>query len=147
MRSLAGCGLLGWRNALRFSALRLHCNERKERLIPYGADLDEANAQIGKMVGDGECVTLTKRVARLPHASLWHKGEKVKGNLLLKRGTIIATFDKEGRYTSDTFGQSHAAIYLGQDSTGIQVLDRWNHPYEQKVHEHTIVFTSGPISI
>jgi hypothetical protein len=94
----------------------------------YGADLNEAKAQIGKMVGDGECMTLTKRVARLPHASLWHKGEKVKGNLLLKRGTIIATFDKEGRYTSDTFGQSHAAIYLGQDSTGIQVLDQFHVP-------------------
>jgi len=113
--------------------------------MPYVADLDEANAQIGKMVGDGECVTLTKRVARLPHASLWQKGEKVKGNLLLKRGTIIATFDKEERYTSDTFGQSHAAIYLGQDSTGIQVLDQWRGPPAQEVHERTIHFEGGRV--
>lgn len=38
-------------------------------------------------------------------------------------GTAIATFDPSGKYGNHTDGRSHAAIYLGQDATGIQVLD------------------------
>ena len=40
-------------------------------------------------------------------------------------GTAIATFDADGRYGNHTDGRSHAAIYLGQDASGIQVLDQW----------------------
>jgi len=38
---------------------------------------------------------------------------------------VIATFGSDGTYTN-TVGQSHAAIYLGQDSTGIIVEDQWS---------------------
>jgi hypothetical protein len=34
--------------------------------------------------------------------------------------TVIATFDRNGRYTG------HAALYLGQDKHGIRVIDQWN---------------------
>src|SRR5271166_5535744 len=39
-------------------------------------------------------------------------------------GTVIATFGSDGTYTN-TYGQSHTAIYLGQDSSGIFVEDQW----------------------
>jgi hypothetical protein len=54
----------------------------------------------------------------------WVPGDQVEGNLNLAPGTAIATFGSDGTYTN-THGQSHAAIYLGQDQTGIYVEDQW----------------------
>ena len=45
--------------------------------------------------------------------------------MALRPGTAIATFDPDGRYGNHTDGRSHAAIYLGQDATGIRVIDQW----------------------
>ena len=39
--------------------------------------------------------------------------------------TAGTTFDASGRYANATDGTSHAAIYLGRDERGIQVLDQW----------------------
>lgn len=44
----------------------------------------------------------------------------VQGNTAIRPGTAIATFDSNGRYIG------HAAIYLGQNAQGIQVIDQWN---------------------
>jgi hypothetical protein len=54
----------------------------------------------------------------------WVPGDQVEGNLNLAPGTAIATFGSDGTYTN-TYGQSHPAIYLGQDQTGIYVEDQW----------------------
>jgi len=44
----------------------------------------------------------------------------VKGNHSIRQGTAIATFAApNGGY------QGHAAIYMGQNAIGIQVLDQW----------------------
>lgn len=43
----------------------------------------------------------------------------------IRRGTAIATFDKNGKYPTDALGK-HAAIYLSHDAKGITVLDQWN---------------------
>jgi hypothetical protein len=51
----------------------------------------------------------------------WRAGA---GQLGIAAGTVIATFGDDGSYTN-TYGQSHAAIYLGQSSAGIQVEDQW----------------------
>jgi hypothetical protein len=40
-------------------------------------------------------------------------------------GTIIATFDPNGHYGNHTDGRSHAAIYLGQNASGIQIIDQF----------------------
>lgn len=45
----------------------------------------------------------------------------------IARGTAIAVFDANGSYGNHQNGSSHAAIYLGQDATGIQVIDQWVH--------------------
>lgn len=68
--------------------------------------------------GDGECVTLVKKAAGITATTKdWRKGVLVKG-ATLKEGTAIATFVKD-KYSG------HAALYLGQNAEGIQVVDQW----------------------
>lgn len=84
----------------------------------------------GQAVGSGQCVALVQ--AADPDVGLtrtWTQGAQVQGNTDLKPGTVIATFGPDGTYTNSLDGSSHAAIYLGQDATGIQVIDQWaGHP-------------------
>jgi hypothetical protein len=75
-------------------------------------------------VGNGQCVAFVRAAAQVGHTSTWTRGESVRGARLVV-GTAIATFDKNGKYANDTSGLSHAAIYLGQDAIGVQVLDQW----------------------
>jgi len=56
----------------------------------------------------------------------WESRELVKGNISIRPGTAIATFDGDGHYGNHTDGRSHAAMYLGQDAEGIHVIDQWN---------------------
>jgi len=76
--------------------------------------------------GSGQCVVLVQ--AADPAVGLtrtWVQGQQVQGNAALVPGTIIATFNSQGQYANATDGSSHAAIYLGQNAQGIQVLDQW----------------------
>lgn len=97
---------------------------------------------IGKIVGTGQCVDFVKQLTGAPQTALWKRGAMVKGISLLP-GTAIATFDPPseahpaGKYANDTSGKSHAAVYLSQDATGLQVLDQWSG---QPVHHRTIRF-------
>ena len=89
-----------------------------------------AAAQLGRFVGrstgSGQCVALAKAVQpSVGHTSNWRGGEKVQGNTDLQPGTVIATFNKANRYANALDGSSHAAVYLGQDTRGMQVLDQW----------------------
>ncbi len=77
-------------------------------------------------VGTGECVALVQQATGAPHTSHWQRGALVKGNINIRPGTGIATFDSNGRYGNHTNGTSHAAIYLRQDAEGIHVIDQWN---------------------
>lgn len=83
------------------------------------------SAYVGKSVGNGQCVAYTQKAANMPRTVAWKRGALVKGNTAIAPGTAIATFDANGRYGNHTDGSSHAAIYLGQDASGIQVLDQW----------------------
>lgn len=67
-----------------------------------------------------ECVASVKFFTGAPQTSLWSKGVKVKGDISIKAGTAIATFDNTGKY------KGHAAIYIGQNGLGILVYDQWN---------------------
>jgi hypothetical protein len=60
-----------------------------------------------------------------------------------RQETVIATFDSNARYGNHLDGRSHAAIYPGQDLTGIRVLDQWNGHSQQPVHERIIRFGNG----
>ena len=92
--------------------------------MPYVADNPESLAGIPS-VGSGECVALVQQAAGAPVTRNWNKGALVKGNTAIKPGTAIATFDDAGKYANHRHG-NHAAIYLGQDARGIQVIDQWN---------------------
>ena len=95
--------------------------------MPYIADMSKATAfqQAKKLVGNGQCVALVHAVAITPPTSMWSQGAPVKDNKDVVPGTVIATFDSDGRYGNHTDGTSHAAIYMGQTSDGIIVLDQW----------------------
>jgi hypothetical protein len=107
---------------------------------------------IGKSIGNGQCVAFAQTAATIGHTSTWQRGALVRGATLVP-GTAIATFDKDGNYQNDTGGRSHAAIYLGQDAVGIQVLDQWVERKKmadgtigtrvQPVHKRTIRFQSN----
>lgn len=77
-----------------------------------------------KPVGTKQCVALVKEYAKTGPSSLWREGEAVKGNLLLKTGTAIATF-VDGKYPNHGSG-NHAALYIRQDADGIIVVDQWS---------------------
>lgn len=81
---------------------------------------------LGEAVGSGQCVALLQ--AADPGVGLtatWTPGAQVMGDTNLAPGTSIATFNSAGKYANATDGSSHAAIYLGQNSQGIQVMDQW----------------------
>ena len=79
---------------------------------------------LGTSVGTGQCVAFVQAAAMAGPTRRWSRGELVKG-AKLAIGTAIATFDDKGKYISNTGGLSHAAIYMGQDALGIQVLDQY----------------------
>lgn len=81
-------------------------------------------------VGTGECVPLVQQATGAPRSIQWRPGEQVQGNADIPRGAAIATFDHNGHYTG------HAAIYLGQDSHGIQVIDQWNNLQNGHITSH-----------
>ena len=88
-------------------------------------------------VGTGECVPLVQAATTAPLTVFWKRGAPVQGNTTLKPGTAIATFDANGRYGNHTNGASHAAIYLGQDARGIEVIDQWNiRQHHQIIGKH-----------
>ena len=79
---------------------------------------------LGQNVGTGECVALAQATSDVGYTSTWSPGAQVQGDTDIAVGTVIATFGSDGTYTN-TYGQSHTAIYLGQDSSGIFVEDQW----------------------
>jgi hypothetical protein len=79
---------------------------------------------LGQSVGTGQCVALAQATSDVGYTSTWSPGAQVEGDTDIAVGTVIATFGSDGSYTN-TYGQSHTAIYLGQDSSGIFVEDQW----------------------
>jgi len=76
-------------------------------------------------IGSGQCVALVEKYAKAPAPAnlLWRAGAAVRGNFILTKGTAIATFVK-GRYLSHAH-HNHAALYVGQDASGIWVVDQY----------------------
>lgn len=79
---------------------------------------------LGKIVGDGHCVSLIKHCSKAPNTIDWRPGKRVLKQAAnsIAPGTIIATF-KNGRYPSRR--GYHAAIYIKHDEHGIWVWDQW----------------------
>jgi hypothetical protein len=79
---------------------------------------------LGQEVGTGQCVALAQATSDVGYTSSWSPGAQVQGDTDIAAGTVIATFGDDGTYTN-TYGQSHTAIYLGQDDSGLFVEDQW----------------------
>ena len=103
---------------------------------PYVAHHPEAS--LGRVIGDGHCVAYVERAAGAPPTARWRPGARVRGDRGIARGTAIATFGADGGYTNGT--GNHAAIYLGQDRSGIRVYDQWRG---RPVAERLIRFGGG----
>jgi hypothetical protein len=83
----------------------------------------------------GQCVSYVKFVTpSLPQTSLWKKGKQVKTQSDIKAGTVIATFDSDGKYSG------HAAIYESQSALGINVIDQWITQPSSPIHRRLIRF-------
>lgn len=93
---------------------------------PPSSPSPDLTGYIGRSVGSGQCVALVRAAQpALGPASTWTAGAPVQGNFALQPGTPIATFTPSSHYANALDGSSHAALYLGQDAKGIQVLDQW----------------------
>jgi hypothetical protein len=77
-------------------------------------------------VGTGECAVMPQWYAKAPGDAkeTWRAGIRVKGNgLLIAKGTAVGTFVND-RWPR-TKHHKHAALYVGQDSLGVWVMDQW----------------------
>jgi hypothetical protein len=93
--------------------------------------------------GNAECVEFIQQTLSAPVTASWSEGIKIvklgAGQTdPVAVGTAIATF-VNGKYPQTGSTGKHAAIYLGQDATGIQVLDQWRA--QGKVLQRTIRWT------
>ena len=103
-------------------------------IYPKADDLEDHD-----LVGTHQCVALVQAFAKAPSTREWKQGRAVRGDLLLAKGTAIATFE-DGVYKSRPHG-NHAALYLGQDQGGIWVMDQWaNDPRKVTVSRHYLRF-------
>lgn len=102
----------------------------------------EGNSSYTNEKNNYECVTLVQKVANAPNTGQWKRGVKVmaakKGSIPI--GTVIATFDEEGRYPPTA---RHAAIYVDHNEGGIGVYDQWNKQGMTKFR--TIRFKNLPL--
>ncbi|MDO7842524.1 BPSL0067 family protein [Sphingomonas immobilis] len=90
----------------------------------------------------GQCVSFVTTVCTTIPVSTaaWKKGAQVKGLTTIVKGTAIATFNADGRYSG------HAAIYDGQTTTGIQVVDQWVTGSGSPIHSRTLRFGAKGLS-
>lgn len=95
-------------------------------------DLDKA-----ELVGSQQCVALVQHYAKAPATLLWKEGKTVKGEVAIAKGAAIATF-VDGKYSNNSHG-NHAALYIGQDSGGIWMMDQWKgDPKKPKVSKRYV---------
>src|ERR1700722_2982688 len=105
------------------------------------ATLADYQQYVGSYYGANEqCVSLTRDFdSSLPPSSQWQQGELVEGATDIVPGTPIATFNFDGAYgppdsPGGASGVSHTGIYLGQDASGVQILDQWSGSGGAQIH-------------
>jgi hypothetical protein len=74
--------------------------------------------------GNTECVEFIIQALGAPRTAHWRAGDKVEKGAKIFAGTAIATF-VDGKYPQSGNTGKHAAVYVGQNDIGIQVLDQW----------------------
>ena len=99
------------------------------------APQSELNAGLGY-----QCVGLVKAVSHLGLTKTWKDGGRITPNNLPRKWSIIATFDKDGKYNN-----GHTAIVLKATKNYIYVIDQnWHGTGLKPVGDiliHVIKFT------
>ena len=152
---LSGAGLAGvqlsprrgdttvWRRIRNNRNARNAGNARifRDRKPASAATLADYQQYVGSYYGANEqCVSLTRDFdSSLPPSSQWQQGELVEGATDIAPGTPIATFNFNGAYgppdsPGGESGVSHTGIYLGQDASGVQILDQWSGSGGASIH-------------
>ncbi|UPY35223.1 BPSL0067 family protein [Sediminicoccus sp. KRV36] len=93
-------------------------------------------------LGNGHCVPLVQAACGAPVTMLWRKGPWVRANPAIPRGTAIATFTPAGRYANLDTG-NHAAVYLGETSEGLMVVDQWQTRTPARPGRRLLTFRGG----
>lgn len=113
---------------------------RKGGYRPY-VDVDTLEGQ--PKVSNKECAGLVNFYTRAGHSSGWVQGERVRGNLTIRKGTAIATF-VNGKYPGNEHG-NHAALYIRQDADGIYMMDQWaNNEKKPTISSRYVRFKNVP---
>jgi hypothetical protein len=99
----------------------------------------DPHARIGTVVDTGHCMRHVQVVAGVTHSSTLRRGARVR-DADVPPGTVIGTFDANGRYANATDGSSHIAILLSKQPNGLLVVDQW---VGQPVHERLIQYRGG----
>ena len=114
---------------------------RRRETQASAATLADYQQYVGSYYGANEqCVSLTRDFdSSLPPSSQWQQGELVEGATDIAPGTPIATFNFNGAYgppdsPGGASGVSHTGIYLGQDASGVQILDQWSGSGGASIH-------------
>jgi hypothetical protein len=82
-------------------------------------------------VDGGECVRLVQHYTQVGPTSTWRQGPRVLDEAIIEEGTVIANFNKQGRWPGKRKG-NHAAFFIGFGPRGpdgkpmwIVVQDQW----------------------
>jgi len=73
--------------------------------------IDASYASITSSVGNGFCVPLVQLNTAVGNTGTWRAGTAMTARPEIAAGTVIATFNKEGRYESNARG-NHAAFFV-----------------------------------
>jgi hypothetical protein len=101
-----------------------------------------------------QCVALLKIYANNDDGEMcartrdWSQGKSVKDAIEagdIKRGTAIATFNKDGKYLSMSTG-NHACFFVeGQkDKSGFLVLEQHVDPFPEKIQNRVLTYKDKP---
>jgi hypothetical protein len=74
-------------------------------------------------VGTKQCVALVQHYAHTPVTAMWKEGPNVLDEVVLPKGTVIATF-VDGKYQSLPSG-NHAGLFVSKDAAGLWIMDQW----------------------
>jgi hypothetical protein len=102
----------------------------------------------GEGVYKGECAAIAQFLVPglgNAHVSQWRRGARVKGNLSLRPGTVIAVFDSNGRYIGTKKhnhfpGLAHTALYVRQSPIGIEIVHQWKSSSCPKIKAASVRF-------
>ena len=95
-------------------------------------------------VDGGECVRLAQHYTNVGPTSVWRPGERVLDAKFIPPGTVIANFNKKGRWPGKSKG-NHAAFFVefgprGPDGkpASIIMMDQWTDVRKKAISARTV---------